>query len=119
MSCDSYSAAFGAKRTSVSGCLIIAVYEYTHQVVLTKLVLFPPDDLVDRLCVLIPMLCLAAVTNLEGISERQKTSVRRRKLISFIASGDVATLAKIAALHVDMVPADRETSLPQVLRPHV
>jgi hypothetical protein len=69
--------------------------------VLTKLVLFPPDDLVDdRLCVLIPMLCPAAVTNLEGISERQKTSVRWRKLISFIASGDVATLAKIAALDV-------------------
>ena len=37
------------------------------KVVLTKLVVFSPNDLVhDRLCVLIPMLCPAAVTNLEG-----------------------------------------------------
>ena len=65
--CDSYLAAFGAKRTSASGCLTIAVYEYTHQVVLTKVVVFSTNDLVDdRLCVLIPMLCPTAVTNPEG-----------------------------------------------------
>jgi hypothetical protein len=28
---DCYLAAFGAKRTSASGCLTIAIYEYTHQ----------------------------------------------------------------------------------------
>jgi hypothetical protein len=43
-----------------------------------------------------------------------------------IASGDAATLAKIAALHVlcvgHLVPTDRETplaSVPRVFRPHV
>jgi hypothetical protein len=76
MSCDSYLAAFGAKRTSASGCLTIAVSKYTHQVVPTKLVVFSPNDLGDdRLCVLIPMLCPRAVTNPEGISARQEISV--------------------------------------------
>jgi hypothetical protein len=37
------------------------------KIVLTKLVVFSPNDLVDdRLCVLIPMLCPAAVTNPDG-----------------------------------------------------
>src|SRR5262249_61188692 len=66
------------------------------KIVLTKLVVFSANDLVDdRLCVLIPMLCPAAVS----------LSVHWRKLIP-----DVATLAKIAALHLcasDMVPTDR------------
>ena len=82
MSCDSYLAAFGAKRTSASGCLTIAVYEYTHQVVLTKVVVFSTNDLVDdRLCVLIPMLCPTAVTNPEGDFGTTKASVHWRKLI--------------------------------------
>ena len=101
MSCDSYLAAFGAKRTSASGCLTIAVYEYTHQVVLTTLVVFSTTDLVDdRLCVLIPMLYPAAVTNLEGDFGTTNDVGPLAETDPFIASGVAATLAKIAALHV-------------------
>ena len=74
------------------------------KVVLTKLVVFSPNDLVDdRLCVLIPMLCPAAVTNLEGDFGTTKDIALIGPLAEtdpFIASGDVATLAKIAALHL-------------------
>jgi hypothetical protein len=126
VSCDSYLAAFGAKRTSASGCLTIAVYEYTHQVVLTKLVVFSTTDLVDdRLCVLIPMPCPAAVTTPRGISARQKTSVHWRKLIPSLRPVTWPRLQKsqrCTSCASDMVPADRETptgSVPQVFRPHV
>jgi hypothetical protein len=74
------------------------------KVVLTKLVVFSPNDLVDdRLCVLIPMLCPAAVTNLEGDFGTTKDIALIGTLAEtdpLIASGDAATLAKIAALHV-------------------
>ena len=101
MSCDSYLAAFGAKRTSASGCLTIAVYEYTHQVVLTTLVVFSTTDLFDdRLRDLIPMLCLAAVTSPDGDFGTTKDIGPLAETDPFIASGDVATLAKIAALIV-------------------
>src|SRR5215831_1847900 len=74
------------------------------KVVLTKLVVFSPNDLVDdRLCVLIPMPCPAAVTNPEGDFGTTKDIALIGPLAEtdpFIASGDVATLAKIAALHV-------------------
>src|SRR5215475_9829301 len=74
------------------------------KVVLTKLVVFSPNDLVDdRLCVLIPMLCPAEVTN----PYRDFGTTKDIALIGplaetdpFIASGDVAMLAKIAGLHV-------------------
>jgi hypothetical protein len=100
----SYLAAFGAKPTSASGCPTIAIYKYTHQVVLTKLVVFLPNDLVDdRLRVLIPMLCPAAVTNPDGDFGTTKDIALIGPLAEtdpLIASGDAATLAKIAALHV-------------------
>ena len=71
------------------------------KVVLTKLVVFPPNDLVDdHLCVLIPMPCPAAVTNPEGDFGTTKDIGPLAETDPFIASGDVATLAKIAALHV-------------------
>src|SRR5262249_22471850 len=92
---------FRRKATSASGCLTIAVYEYTHQVVLTKVVVFSTNDLVDdRLCVLIPMLCPTAVTNPEGDFGTTKDIGPLAETDPFIASGDVATLAKIAALQV-------------------
>ena len=104
MSCDSYLAAFGAKRTSASGCLTIAVYEYTPKVVLTKLVVFSPNDLVDdRLCVLIPMLCPAAVTDPHadfGTAKHIALIGRLAETDRLITSGDTATLAKVAALRV-------------------
>ena len=72
--------------------------------VLTKLVVFSPNGLVDdRLCVLIPMLCRAAVTNPKGDFGTTKDITLIGPLTEtnpFIASGDVAMLAKIAALHV-------------------
>jgi len=74
------------------------------KVVLTKLVVFSPNGLVDdRLCVLIPMLCRAAVTNPYGDFGTTKDIALIGPLAEtdpFIASGDVAMLAKIAALHV-------------------
>ena len=74
------------------------------KVVLMKLVVFSPNDLVDnRLCVLIPMPCPAAVTNPEGDFGTTKDIALIGQLAEtdpFIASGDVAMLAKIAALHV-------------------
>ena len=86
------------------------------KVVLTKLVVFSPNDLVDdRLCVLIPMLCPAAVTNPDGDFDTTRDIALIGTLAEtdpFIASGDVATLAKIAALHlvcVGLGPTDRET----------
>src|SRR5215471_15790571 len=76
----------------------------TRTKVLTKLVVFSPNDLVDdHLCVLIPMPCPAAVTNPEGDFGTTKDIALIGPLAEtdpFIASGDVATLAKIAALHV-------------------
>jgi len=74
------------------------------KVVLTKLVVFSPNDLVDdRLRVLIPMLCPAAVTNSYGDFGTTKDIALIGPLAEtdpLIASGDAATLAKIAALHV-------------------
>jgi hypothetical protein len=88
------------------------------KVVLTKLAVFSPNDLVDdRLCVLIPMRCPAAVTNLEGDFGTTKDIALIGSLAEtnpFMASGDVATLAKIAALHLcasDMVDGQRPTSV--------
>src|SRR5262249_5259161 len=76
----------------------------TRTKVLTKLVVFSPNDLVDdHLCVLIPMPCPAAVTNPEGDFGTTKDIALIGPLAEtdpFIASGDVAMLAKIAALHV-------------------
>ena len=70
------------------------------KVVLTKLVVFSPNDLVDdRLCVLIAMPCPAAVTTPEGDFGTTKDIALNGPLAEtdpFIASGDVATLAKIA-----------------------
>jgi hypothetical protein len=77
------------------------------KVVLTKLVVFSPNDLVDdRLCVLIPMLCPAAVTNPDGDFDTTKNIAFIGRLAEsdpLIASGDAATLAKIAALQVGCV----------------
>ena len=71
------------------------------KVMLTKLVVFSPNNLVDdRLCVLIPMLCPAAVTHPEGDFGTTKDIGPLAETDPFIASGDVATLAKIAALIV-------------------
>jgi hypothetical protein len=99
------------------------------KVVLTKLVVFSPNDLVDdRLCVLIPMLCPAAVTNLEGDFGTTKDIALIGTLAEtdpLIASGNAATLAKIAArtsCASDMVPTDRETpdgQRPTSVSPHV
>jgi hypothetical protein len=97
------------------------------KIVLTKLVVFSPNDLVDdRLCVLIPVLCTAAVTNPDGDFDTTKDVALIGTLAEtdpFIASGDVATLAKIAALRAsDMVPTDRETTdgqRPTSVLPHV
>src|SRR5262249_11881218 len=73
------------------------------KVVLTKLVVFSPNDLVDdRLCVLIPMLCPAAVTNPDGDFGTTKDIALIGTLAEtdpLIASGDAATLAKIAAIY--------------------
>src|SRR5215813_12950801 len=81
------------------------------KVVLTKLVVFSPNDLVDdRLCVLIPMLCPAAVTNLEGDFGTTKDIALIGPLAEtdpLIASGDAATLAKsqrCTSWASDMVP---------------
>ena len=63
------------------------------------------------------MLCPAAVTNLEGDFGTTKDIALIGSLAEtdpFIASGDVATLAKIAALHLcasDMVDGQRPTSV--------
>jgi hypothetical protein len=71
------------------------------KVMLTKLIVFSPNNLVDdRLCVLIPMLCPAAVTHPEGDFGTTKDIVPLAETDPFFASGDVATLAKIAALIV-------------------
>ncbi len=72
--------------------------------ILAKLVVFSPNDLFDdRLCDLIPMLRPAAVAN----ADRDFGTTKDIALIGplaetdrLIASGDAATLAKIAALHV-------------------
>src|SRR5262245_14140333 len=92
------------------------------KVVLTKLVVFSPNDLVDdRLCVLIPMPCPAAVTNPEGDFGTTKDVALIGPLAEtdpFIASADVATLAKIAALH-GVIVRPRTGSVPRVFRPHV
>src|SRR5215831_4049096 len=86
------------------------------KVVLTKLVVFSPNDLVDdRLYVLIPMPCPAAVTNPEGdfgTTKDMSLSVHWRKLIPFIASSDWPRLQKSqrgTSPASDMVPTDRET----------
>ena len=104
MSGDCYLAAFGANRTSVSGLPKSRFMSTRTKIVLTKLVVFSPNDLVDdRLCVLIPVLCPAAVTNPDGDFDTTKDRALIGTLAEtdpFIASGDVATLAKIAALHL-------------------
>ena len=71
------------------------------KVMLTKLIVFSPNNLVDdRLCDLIPMLCPAAVTHPEGDFGTTKDIGPLAETDPFFASGDVATLAKIAALIV-------------------
>src|SRR5262249_59969021 len=69
------------------------------KVALTKLVVFSPNDLVDdRLCVLIPMPCPAAVTNPYGDFSTTKDIALIGPLAEtdpFIPSADVALLRKI------------------------
>jgi hypothetical protein len=77
----------------------------THtKIVLTKLVVFSPNDLVDdRLCVLIPMLCPAAVTNPDGDFDTTKDIALIGTLAEtdpFIAAGDVACKNRSAAPRV-------------------
>src|SRR5262245_13439877 len=101
-------------RLSAVGCLTIAIYEYTHQVVLTKLVVFSTNDLVeDRLCVLIPMICPTAVTNPKGDFGTTKDTCPLAETDPFTASGDVATLTKIAALQRHV----RRTWYPRIVKP--
>jgi hypothetical protein len=72
--------------------------------ILAKLVVFSPNDLFDdRLCELIPMLCPAAVTNPDGDFGTTIDIALIGPLAEtdrLIASGDTASLAKIAALRV-------------------
>ena len=72
--------------------------------ILAKLVVFSPNDLFDdRLCDLIPMLYAAAVANPDWDFGATKDIALIGPLAEtdpLIASGDTATLAKIAALHV-------------------
>src|SRR5215469_6586652 len=92
------------------------------KVVLTKLVVFSPNDLVDdRLCVLIPMLCPAAVTNPDGDFGTTKNIALIGPLAEtdrLIASSHAATLAKIAPLHVVCVGhGPQRSSTPHLQRP--
>jgi hypothetical protein len=73
-------------------------------ILLANLVVFAPNNLFDdRLCDLIPMFCPAAVANPDGDFGTTKDIALIGPLAEIdrlIASGDLATLAKIAALHV-------------------
>ena len=72
--------------------------------ILAQLVVFSPNDLFDdRLRDLIPMLCPAAVTNPDGDFGTTKDIALIGPLAEtdrLTASGDAATLAKIAAIRV-------------------
>src|SRR5215468_10674109 len=82
--------------------------------VLTKLVVFSPNDLVDdRLCVLIPMRCPEAVTNPEGGFRHDKRHNPYRstdRTNPFIVTWPcLQKLQRSTSSASDMVPTDRET----------
>ena len=92
------------------------------KVVLTKLVVFPPNDLVDdRLRVFVPMPCPTALANPDGDFGTTKNIALIGPLAEtdlLIASDDTATLAKIAALHVVYVGhGPHRSSTPHLQRP--
>jgi hypothetical protein len=94
------------------------------KVVLTKLVVFSPNDLVDdRLCVLIPMLCPAAVTNPDGDFGTTKNIALIGRLAEsdpLIASGDaeprLQKSQRCTSGASDMVPTDRQPRIGNVPR---
>src|SRR5215510_874253 len=99
------------------------------KIVLTKLVVFSPNDLVDdRLCVLIPMLCPAAVTNPDGDFDTTKDIALIGTLVELIPSLHPVTWPRLqksqrcTSCASDMVPTDRETpdgQRPTSVLPHV
>jgi hypothetical protein len=79
-------------------------FDVAPLLVLAKLVVFLPNDLFDdRLCVLVPIPCPALLADPDGDFGTTKNIALIGPLAEsdpLTASGDTATLAKIATLHV-------------------